>query len=289
MIAWVYEVLGHAGPAIMAIAAELDRLLLLVLICTLVQVLFPATKRRFKMLSYEGWLDFLYAFQSGLLGLTALGAGREIAIRWISRHTPGLFLQELPFAAQLVIAVWAFDFVVYWRHRLEHRLSFLWPIHAVHHTSTQVDFLTTKRLHFLEWMIGGTLTGLVFTRLGLSGRALGLGFAIYLYHNYYIHTNVRIRYPGFLKYLLVSPFMHRWHHATDIEARDRNFGVVFAWNDWLFGTAYHPAHEPTSFGLIADPTEQVSESYIAHQLYPFRVLVQRLVRRFRVQAPASEH
>src|SRR5690606_24305377 len=118
----------------------------------------------------------------------------------------------------------------------------------------------------------------VTARFGVGPEAAGIGMMIYLNYNYFVHTNVRIVYPGFLKYILVSPFMHRWHHAREAQARDKNFGVVFAWNDWLFGTALHPEREPLAYGIDYPEGEVARESYLAHLLYPLQVLVARVAR-----------
>ena len=190
------------------------------------------------------------------------------------RSFPGL--ANLPFWVQVGLALWAFDFVVYWRHRLEHAFSVLWAFHAVHHTAEKVDVITTSRLHPFELLMGA-LFNTAILRAGLDPAATALGFAIYLKYNYFIHSNVRIRFPGFLKYVLGSPFMHQWHHATDAAAAGKNLGVVFAWNDWLFGTAYHPKHWPTNLGIAGPPAERVGQYLHAPGvLYPLQFLAARL-------------
>jgi sterol desaturase/sphingolipid hydroxylase (fatty acid hydroxylase superfamily) len=250
-------------------------------IFVLAQIVFPAVRRRPKFLSYEMTLDIMYVLQTQLLYLTIAGAAVGVSTGWLQAHTPVLFpsLAKWPLVLQVLLALWVYDFVVYWRHRLEHQLSFLWPIHAVHHTTTKVDVFTTTRLHPLELMAGGILNMWVTARFGIGQEAAGIGFMLYLNYNYYVHTNVKIVYPGFLKYVFVSPFMHRWHHAREAQACDKNFGVIFAWNDWLFGTAIHPDREPLAYGLDYADGEVARDSYLAHLLYPFQVLGVRLYRR----------
>jgi hypothetical protein len=87
------------------------------------QYLVPAVRRRPKILSYEYWLDVLYWCQAAWLLPIAFFA----VVGWVIRAAYGPrgawfpALAEMPYWAQVVLAVWAFDFVVYWRHRLEHR------------------------------------------------------------------------------------------------------------------------------------------------------------------------
>lgn len=275
------QVFLPALPVVGTVQNTLTGLVQLAWIFVLAQLAFPAVRRRPKFLSYEMTLDLIYVLQTQLLYLTVAGAAVGIATGWLQAHTPVLFpsLTGWPLWLQVVLALWVYDFVVYWRHRLEHQLSFLWPIHAVHHTTTKVDVFTTTRLHPLELMAGGVLNLWVTARFGISQEAAGIGFMLYLNYNYYVHTNVKIVYPGFLKYVLVSPFMHRWHHAREAQACNKNFGVIFAWNDWFFGTAIHPDREPLAYGIDYDPGEVARDSYLAHLVYPFQVLGGRVLRR----------
>lgn len=273
----VERIYGPYAPAVWAVAEGLVKLAIIVLIALPFQWLMPGVRRRAKILSYEYWLDILYYCQNVWLSLIAF----YVALEWIVEAVYGNSgawlpaLAQLPFWAQVLIAVWAFDFAVYWRHRWEHRIPALWSFHAVHHTTEKVDVLTTIRLHPLEVALGVLFNAAVM-RLGMDPAATVLGFAIYIHYNYFIHANVRIRFPGFLKYVLVSPFMHHWHHAMDEAAMGKNVGVVFAWNDWLFGTAYHPDHWPQQYGLAAPAAERVSQSYLRHTLYPLQYFIARM-------------
>ena len=78
------------------------------------------------------------------------------------------------------------------------------------------------------------------------------------------HANVRLRFPV-LRWVLPTPEWHHWHHATDAEAHDHNFGLPVV--DRLFGTAYLPRDGgPAGFG-IPDPVPR--DSYLAQLRYSF--------------------
>jgi len=273
----VERLYGPLAPLVWAIAAVLMQLGMIALVAAPFQMLFPGVRREPKIRSYEFWLDILYHCQ--VLWLTPLAF--FLAVDWLvdtvyrDEHPWWAALAGLPYWAQVAIAVWAFDFLVYWRHRWEHELAPLWSFHAVHHTAEKIDFLTTTRLHPFEIALGALFNAAV-VKLGISTSAAAVGFAIYLYYNYFIHTNVRIRFPGLLKYVLVSPFMHQWHHAKDAVAAGKNLGVIFAWNDWLFRTAHHPDDWPTEFGLAAPEPERVGQSYVRQVLYPLQFLLARV-------------
>ncbi|MBI2993818.1 MAG: sterol desaturase family protein [Gammaproteobacteria bacterium] len=271
----VEAIYGPFAPIVRAVADTLKQLLLVALFAAPLQALWPAIRRPVKFRSYEFWLDLVYWFQGIWLALFSFYALVDVAVG--AMYGTGIWfpwLRELPFWAQVLASIWAFDFLVYWRHRWEHEFAVLWSFHAVHHTAEQVDFLTTTRLHPFEVALGMLFNAMVI-KLGLHPGPSTLGFAIYLYYNYFIHTNLRLRYPGVLKFIFVSPFMHHWHHAKDEVAMGKNLGVIFAWNDWLFGTAYHPARWPAEFGLAVPPSQRVSQSYLRHLVYPLQYFISR--------------
>lgn len=242
------------------------------------QYFFPATKRKPKLFFYENTVDLLHIMFNSLFYLTFFGAASAATKKFLVENTPWLLFDwasSWPIYLQSLLMLLLLDFLVYWRHRLEHRLRIIWPIHLIHHTSQRIDVLTTHRLHFLEVMLGGIIVGWAASVSGLTHDAISLGFLVYIHYNHFIHTNINIRFSSPLKYMLVSPFMHRWHHALEKEGHDKNFGVVFAWNDWIFGTAYHPEHEPKAFGLELDSPDAIGESWILQQIYPFRIWLQK--------------
>lgn len=247
------------------------------------QIFWPLVRRRPKVFTGEFWLDVFYWHQGilwtmvGAFGIAAWAVQRV----WGDGVWFPQIAHAIPVWLQVVLAIWCYDFIVYWRHRLEHTLTPLWWFHATHHTAEHVDPLTTSRLHIGEMLLGGFLNAIVAT-IGFHPEAVNIAFPIYLYYNFFIHSNTNIRFPGFLKYVLVSPFLHQWHHAVDEEARGKNLGVIFAWNDWIFGTAYHPAHAPTKFGIDVPAEEAVGRTFFGHVLYPVKMLaltVRRLLVR----------
>jgi sterol desaturase/sphingolipid hydroxylase (fatty acid hydroxylase superfamily) len=39
------------------------------------------------------------------------------------------------------------DFIIYWGHRLQHRVGFLWRFHSIHHSAEHLDWLAAHREH----------------------------------------------------------------------------------------------------------------------------------------------
>lgn len=268
---------GPYAPMMRQIAQMILQIGIIASIALPFQAFFPGILRKPKILSYEYWVDIVYWLQGIWLSLISFYALADWVILALYGNSAGWIpgLGELPSWLQVVLAIWAFDFVVYWRHRIEHAFVGLWAFHAVHHSSEKVDILTTSRLHPGEVLLGMILNTAII-RMGFQPGPAALGFTLYLYYNYFIHTNVKVRFSGKLKYVFVTPFMHQWHHATDEAAAGKNLGVIFAWNDWLFGTAYHPDHWPSTFGLAGPASERVPQSYVRQLLYPLQLAYARL-------------
>jgi sterol desaturase/sphingolipid hydroxylase (fatty acid hydroxylase superfamily) len=178
-------------------------------------------------------------------------------------------IQSLPVAAQVVIGLVVLDFSLYIRHRFVHH--FLWPYHTVHHSAREISWLTWLRLHPIDTVIMGFIDTGVLYLLGFGGEAFVLAAGIKSHFNQFNHCNIQLDYGWPLRYVLVSPNMHRWHHAADdTKAVNQNFCIIFAWIDLLFGTYYVPKNElPGEYGVCDEDGNQVVETgYLQQLAYP---------------------
>lgn len=192
----------------------------------------------------------------------SLGIGKLIVIPLWSWLAP---LGALGFALQILVIAMITDFLIYWRHRTEHKL--FWPIHAVHHSPTELHAANDIGHPMQVWF------GIVFISIPLSlvqvdGPAVPIAasFIIQLL-TYYIHSPVDVHF-GPLRKVLVDNRFHRIHHSLEPRHFDKNFGVGFSIWDRLFGTAYDPApDEWPEVGLEnVDPPRTIRD----YLLLPFR-------------------
>lgn len=176
-------------------------------------------------------------------------------------------VQHIPFLPQLLLCVLVADLAQYWTHRAYHEVPFLWRFHAVHHSVKTMDWLAGSRQHMLE---------LIFTRVCVLAPLYILGFSEAAMNGYILivgfqavfnHANVRLPW-GPLKYLIVTPDFHHWHHASDDEAIDRNYAAHYAFIDYLFGTAVKSTKKfPERYGVVGD---YMPDGFVRQQLFPFR-------------------
>jgi len=172
----------------------------------------------------------------------------------------------LPTWAAVVLALACIFIGTYWGHRLSHEVPFLWRFHAVHHSIAEMDWLAAGRLHPLDAGLTQAFGLLPLFLLGFEGDAFAGAAIFYAFLAIFQHANVRLRFPV-LRWIVNTPAWHHWHHATDPEARDKNFGLPLV--DWVFGTAYMPkGKRPAGFG-IDDPVPPTG--YVRQLGYPFTV------------------
>ncbi len=148
-----------------------------------------------------------------------------------------------------LITMLAIDASSYGVHRGLHCCAPFWRLHAVHHAATGLTPLTTYRQHPLEPLLLNSARGLA-AALGLAlfhwvfvqhtpvvtWYGLGAGFFLYMFTVNLHHAPVPVRYPPWLRRVLMSPHLHHLHHSAESAHQQRNFGVVFSIWDRLFGT-----------------------------------------------------
>jgi len=182
---------------------------------------------------------------------------------------------------QMAIAVVAADFFDYWIHRAYHHFSLLWAFHLVHHTSEELDWLSTSRLHPLSQVLNTAVVGFALLLMGLPLTAVVVANVFIGAAALLVHANVNWTF-GPLQHLLVSPLFHQWHHAridgAVHEQRVGNFGAIFSVWDRMFGTWSLPAaNRPVRFGVEDAPPPTVA-GLVLHPL--------RVCRRFFATMPA---
>jgi sterol desaturase/sphingolipid hydroxylase (fatty acid hydroxylase superfamily) len=185
-------------------------------------------------------------------------------------HNP--HLPALWFAGQLFLLLFVRDCLIYLRHRIFH-LRPAWAFHSIHHSSEEVNWLSAVRFHPAENIIESTGEILLFlgcAMLGFDSMVLSLGGLVIGFYNLFIHSNLRWTF-GLLRYALVSPVFHRWHHSDLKEAADKNFAAMFSCLDLALGTFYMPMNlMPRTTGLSAQEKPVHPQTLGGQLLYPFR-------------------
>ena len=156
-------------------------------------------------------------------------------------------LIQLPLAIKIILAIFFGDLLIYWGHRAQHRFSWLWRFHRVHHTAPHVDYLAAYREHPLDNIYTRGLETLPAVLLGLDLNLIA-GFVTFRgLWALFIHSNVTIRL-GWIEMLLGSPHLHHWHH--ELHRRGLcNYANLSPLMDLLFGTYFNPPERPREYGI----------------------------------------
>jgi sterol desaturase/sphingolipid hydroxylase (fatty acid hydroxylase superfamily) len=213
--------------------------------------------------------------------LTPIGVAIDGYLRfhgYIPRNIEQLLprLAAWPFVTFLVYLV-LIDFGEYWRHRLQHRLSWWWALHSLHHDQRQMTLWTDDRNHILDDVLAAVWSGTLALLIGLAPAEYPLVMIAFRLIESLSHTNVRLGFGRAGNALLVGPQYHRLHHALDharppfARTMGCNFAVLLPIWDVIFGTWRHEAGFPrTGVAMLAGP--EVRCGYLRHQVEGFRRL-----------------
>ncbi|GGN16499.1 MULTISPECIES: sterol desaturase family protein [Marinomonas] len=181
---------------------------------------------------------------------------------------------ELPFWLIVLLSILLLDCLIYWQHRLFHRVSFLWRIHRVHHSDPELDVSSAVRFHPIEILLSLCIKAVAIWLFGIPLEAV-LIFDILLNASaMFNHTNARLpaSIENRVQRLFVTPDMHRIHHSrVDLEANS-NFGFFLSIWDVLFLSKRAQAldgDEHLTIGLPSTKTYQPT-SFKEVLLMPFK-------------------
>jgi sterol desaturase/sphingolipid hydroxylase (fatty acid hydroxylase superfamily) len=177
----------------------------------------------------------------------------------------GGIVQRQPVWLQVLQVLLIGDLVGYATHRGFHGRR-LWTFHAVHHSSTQVDWLSSVRLHPVNDVVARVAQTVPIVLLGYPPTIVAAYVPLLSFYALRLHANVPWDF-GRLRLVIASPAFHRWHHAREVEGRGANFAGLFPFIDALFGTLHLPRdRRPAAFGIGGDP---VPAGLWAQLWYPF--------------------
>src|SRR6266540_2455022 len=182
--------------------------------------------------------------------VTAVGLAFVAAARgW------GLFnLIDLPGWIAVVASVVLLDLAIYLQHVLFHAVPALWRLHRMHHADLAFDVTTGLRFHPVEILLSILIKLAVIAALGASALGVLIFEVMLNATSMFSHGNIRIpeRFDRVLRWLVVTPDMHRVHHSILPRETNSNFGFNLPWWDRLFGT-YRPkpaaGHEAMTIGI----------------------------------------
>ena len=138
----------------------------------------------------------------------------------------------------VIVSVIALDPAIYLQHVLFHAVPALWRLHRMHHADLAFDVTTGVRFHPIEILLSMLIKLAVVAALGAPALAVVLFEVVLNATSMFNHGNVRIpeRLDRMLRWIVVTPDMHRVHHSVEAHETNSNFGFNLPWWDRMFGT-----------------------------------------------------
>lgn len=238
-------------------------LLFLGLVFIPLEKVFPAKSGQ-KVFRKDWMIDLCYFLGQYLLWSGIVLWVLQYCSIWLNDIMPDSLrrsIQAQPVWLQAIEVIFFSDLIIYWGHRIQHKVDFLWRFHKVHHSAETLDWLAAHREHPIDSIYTIGLINLPAFIFGFDLNVLAFVVAFRGIWAIYIHSNVRLPL-GKLKLLIGSPELHHWHHDKE---RDRgNYANISPLMDIIFGTYVCPPHEPDEYGI----KEKSPKSYVGQILKP---------------------
>lgn len=188
--------------------------------------------RRFE--EVRGWQLKCLLFAPMILGVAGATQWLLSGVAADLQLLPG---RRLGLVGGTICGILVSELVVYWAHRLHHRVTFLWRwIHQLHHSAERVDVFGAAYFHPFE-ILEGAVVGffLLYVVLGLPLDAVTLVGVWQAFNGLFQHGNMKT--PTWLGYFIQRPEQHGLHHQRDVHGF--NYANLPLW-DLIFGTFRNP-------------------------------------------------
>lgn len=168
----------------------------------------------------------------------------------------------------LIFDLLLLDFLIYWWHRANHRVPFLWRFHEVHHLDRFLDTTSALRFHFGEVFLSALARALVIVAFALPFSSVLVFETLVLLAAIFHHSNLRLplRVEAVLGRLIITPAIHWVHHHALRKDTDSNYGTIFSFWDPLFGSR-SPTHR--DLGMEIGVEARGERSFLGLLIRPF--------------------
>lgn len=139
---------------------------------------------------------------------------------------------------ELLASLLLLDLVIYFQHRLFHRMPLFWRFHRMHHTDLDLDVSSGVRFHPVEIALSLIIKAAAVLLIGIAPRSVLLFEILLNATSLFSHANMRlpVGIDRWTRLFVVTPDMHRVHHSVIPRETDSNFGFNLPWWDRLFCT-----------------------------------------------------
>lgn len=207
-------------------------------------------------------------FPAAAVGIALFAEARGVGL---------LHALELGAVPKILLALIALDLAIYLQHIMFHAVPLLWRLHRVHHADLDIDVTTGTRFHPVEMLLSMVIKTAAILVIGAPALAVLLFEIALNVTSMFNHSNARLpgRLDAVLRWLVVTPDMHRVHHSIRPEETNRNFGFNLTWWDRILGTyqeAPRDGHEQMTIGIPACRDARQCSTFFGILKLPFTTL-----------------
>lgn len=198
-------------------------------------------------------------------GLLFAGVTAGLAATFLPNGALALWPIGWPIWAQAAMAILVIEVLDYWRHRLDHQVFWLWPLHLVHHTPQTMNAIKSARNHFGDIVFRHAFAYIPVLVLGAPAEAIVWHAAAVALLGIPGHANIDYRLPSWLDHWVMTPAYHRVHHSCHLPWGNSNYTNLFPLIDKLFGSFSNPVQVRAAVGddvgveFNPVPTDFISE------------------------------
>ena len=218
------------------------------------EALAPRRRRKYRRAARWPHNVGLLLVDAALLRVLAPGAAIAVALVGEARGWGLLNAVGLPAWVAIPLAIALLDLAIYFQHVMFHAVPTLWRLHRVHHSDIDVDLTTGTRFHPVEILLSVVVKCAAVAAIGAPALAVFAFEVLLNATSVFNHANARLPGDGLLRWLVVTPDMHRVHHSIVYNESASNFGFNLPWWDRMFGTyraAPAAGHEAMTLGVDA--------------------------------------
>jgi sterol desaturase/sphingolipid hydroxylase (fatty acid hydroxylase superfamily) len=228
--------------------------------------------RRFKYKNAAVDLMFLFGVDPWSVAL------RLAVAAWIVGHVGKIIslpqISSLPIVAQIVLLTLAADGLRYGIHRMQHRISWLWRFHALHHMPVNLVAISASRTHPLDDLVTYVPETILFLLLGFNAGVVSGFYCVVWVIALISHANVDIAADDWISRLLMHPRYHVVHHTLQSGSQPTfNFAEITTLWDRVFGTFNNdPLAKDFKVGVTSEEPRSLGRELLGSLYLP----VQRL-------------
>lgn len=202
-------------------------------------IVWPFTKMKFSEMLWRWVANSSLTLMNLIVLQVILGGPLVIISLYAKDYGVGIFnLININYFAKMIVCLIFFDFIIYWQHRLFHKINFFWRFHRVHHSDMAFDTSTALRFHPFEAFLSVCIKAISVLFIGAEIHSILifeiiLNFSAMFNHGNFILPN---RVEKIVGLFFVTPNQHRTHHLVDSKHHHRQFAFCLSIWDRFFDT-----------------------------------------------------